>query len=572
MESNQDKDAPHSRRDTVRADLFAGLTVAVVAVPQSMALAILAGAPPVFGLYTSIVSCLVGAAFGSSRHLVTGPTNATAIMFAATLAGRDGSTDMLAAICLYTFLIGAFKFAFGLFRLGRLTDYISDSVIVGFTAGAGILIAGNQLKQFLGVTTAASSGHGFLRNVLDSLQAADTTNPYAVAIALGTVVTILGLQRVDRRVPGALLAYVGGAAAVYAFDLGSKGVVTAGDLAAIPPGLPGFTRVPFDMDTIQRLAGGAFAVAVIGLMEATSISTAIATRSGQRLNTNREFMAQGLANMVGAFFSNFASSGSLTRSALNYQSGARTRMASAFSGVFVAVVLVSFGSLGEYIPIASLAGLLMVVAYQMVDRSRLRLALRAGRESAIVLVATMAATLALRIDLAIYLGVILSFMFFIHQSSKAYLTVLLPAGDKGFREVPPEEVDEGHVTGKVVLVNIIGAMYFGASDDYVSQIRAIAACRPGAIVIRLRRVSNIDSSGLAAIEGVHDDLRAQGIPLLVCGIDDRLLRILTRSGLVEKIGSERVIASHDLMFNSVRETMDLAESLIASGDESAGTD
>ena len=160
-----------------------------------MAYAVLAGAPPAFGLYTSIVSCIVGAACGSSRHLVTGPTNATAIMFAATLAGRSGTLELFSAICLYTFLIGAFKFAFGLFRCGRLADYISDSVIVGFMAGAGILIAGNQLRHFLGVSVSPAAGQGFLESILATMAAAHTTNPYTVAIASSTVVANLASQR-----------------------------------------------------------------------------------------------------------------------------------------------------------------------------------------------------------------------------------------------------------------------------------------------------------------------------------------------------------------------------------------
>ena len=553
-------------RDSLQSDLAAGLTVSVVALPQSMAYAILAEAPVVFGLYTSIVSCIVGSLFGSSRHLITGPTNATAIMFAATLADRNGDLDMLPAIALYTLLIGVFKFAFGLLRFGRLADYVSDSVILGFTAGAGILITGNQLAHFLGVEIVGTVGRGFFPRLLATLRHVPEANPHAVALALGTIIVILVLQRINRRIPAALLACVGSAVAVYLFGLADKGVVTTGAMGHIPRSLPPFSLPLSDLDLVWRLGGGAFAVAVIGLMEATSISTSIATTTGQRLNTNREFMAQGLANMVGAFFSNFACSGSFTRSALNYQSGAKTRAAGVFSGIFVAIVVLAFGPLGEYIPIASLAGLLMVVAYQMVNWERLQQAVRAGRESTIVLVATMAATLLLRIDWAIYLGVALSLMFFIRQSSAAYLTVLLPTDEGQFREVPFAEVNEKQLAGDIVLINLIGAMYFASVDDHLSQIRTVIDCEPRVLILRLRRMSNIDSSGLAAIERVHHDLEERSIPLLLCGVDDRLLNILQRSGLIDTIGAERVVASHDLMFNSIEKTLELARSITRQDD------
>ncbi len=555
---DKEKENKAAQRGALRADIGAGLSVAVVALPQSMAYAILAGAPPVFGLYTSIVSCIVGAAFGSSRHLVTGPTNATAVIFAATLAQRDGAMELLPAIALYTFLIGLFKFAFGLFRFGRLTNYISDSVIIGFTAGAGILIAGNQLKSFLGVQAEYTPGQGFFPGLLETLRAIETTNPYTLAIALGTVAGVLGLRKLNRRIPGPLLACVGGAALVYLFQLNDAGVAIARDIGGIPRSLPPLSLFAFDLASMQHLASGALAVAVIGLMEATAVTTSIATHSGQRINYDREFMAQGLANMTGAFFSNFASSGSFIRSALNYQSGAQSRWACIFSGLFVAIVLLLLGPFGERIPIAVLAGLLMVAAAQMVNRERLLLAVRAGRESQFVLLATLLATLALRIDWAIYLGIALSLLFFIAQSSRTYITLLVPAREKRFREVKIEEASDAGVKGKVVLINLVGALYFGAASEQVRRIRAITSHGPAAVILRLRRMSSIDSSGLAALKQVHDDLRNDGIPLILCGVDERQYEMLQRARLVELIGPERVVVSHDLMFNSIEEALQLA--------------
>ncbi|MCP4639285.1 MAG: SulP family inorganic anion transporter [bacterium] len=556
-------------RRAFSVDLFSGMTVGVVALPQSMAYALIAGAPPVFGLYTSIVSCVIGSLCGSSRHLITGPANATAIIFASTLAARGGPMDHIQALLLYTFLIGAIKFAFGALRLGSLTTYISDSVIVGFTAGAGILIAGNQIKHVLGLPSELGVGTSFLAGVWTALRAVGQTNPYSVAVAVGTIIVILAIQWWDRRIPGALIACIGAAVVVYFTGLEEAGVAVTGDIGAIPRGLPGVSLFPFDWPAMERMFSGAVAVAVIGLMEVTAVSKSIAVRSGQRLDLNREFMAQGLANMVGAFFSNFASSGSLTRSVLNHQTGARTRMAGVMSGIFVAVVVVTIGPLGEHIPIASLAGLLMLAAAQMVNRERLRLALRAGRESAVVLAVTIVATVTLRVDYAIYLGVLLALAFFVRQSSGARITLLLcelkgdsdAATNSSFREVPIDTVGRDDIEGRTVVINVIGAMYFGAMDDHLLRIRRVVELGPRAVVLRLRRVSNIDSSGLAALETMADDLRERRIPLTVCGVDRALMRTLRRAGLIDRIGSEQVIPSGDLVFNSIETSVQLAEAL-----------
>ncbi|NIA14623.1 MAG: STAS domain-containing protein [Nitrospiraceae bacterium] len=548
-------------KQAMRADVMSGLTVAVVALPQSMAYALIAGAPPVFGLYTSIVSCIVGALLGSSRHLITGPTNATAIMFASTLAAQGGEGDQIAALVLYTFLIGVVKFAFGLFRLGRLVNYISDSVIIGFTAGAGVLIVGNQIKHVLGVTPPGVHGGGFLNTLLSTFRVAGEANGYTVAIAVGAFALILILQRINRRIPSALVACVAGAVVVYALGFHEKGVTIAGDIGTIRRQLPPFGLFRIHLPDVERMIGGAVAVAVIGLMEVTAISKSIAVSSGQRLDSNRDFMAQGMANMVGAFFSNFAASGSFIRSSLNYQSGAKTRLAGVFSGLLVAVAVVTMGPWGEYIPIAALAGLLMLVAVRMIDRKRLALAWRAGAESRIVLVVTILATLTLRIDHAIYLGVFLSLAFFIRQSTGAHVSLLLREDGNRFREVPIDDSSEAQVNGEIVVVNVIGAMYFGSMDEHQRRIMSVIDFGPRAVVLRLRRVVSIDSSGLAVLETVCERLRVNGIPLVLCGVDEKLGAILRRSGLIGRIGSENVIASRDLVFNSIEASVALAESL-----------
>ncbi|MFO7976322.1 MAG: SulP family inorganic anion transporter, partial [Candidatus Hydrogenedentota bacterium] len=546
-------------QDCFRLDLFAGLTVAVVAVPQSMAYAVIAGLPPVYGLYTAIVSAFVASLLGSSSHLITGPANATAFMFAATLQAYKGDMSPLQLMMLYTFMIGAVKLAFGIARFGGLVKYVSDSVIIGFLAGAGILIAGNQLSNFLGVPP-SPAGTSFVKRVLDAVSRMGEANPYALGISLGTAGAVLVGRRIRPNFPTALVAFVISGFLVFALGLEAKGVTTVGGISAIPRTLPPYGWVPFNLDAVEQLLPGAVALAVIGLMEVTALSKTAAQYSGQRLDANREFLAQGTANMVGAFFHNFAASGSLARTLVNVQAGAKTRLAGMFAALFVAVALLTAGPLGEYIPIASLAGLLMVVAGQMCSWQRIRKAVRAGRESSIVLVVTIVATLVLRIDYAIYLGVAVSLAFFVRRSSVTRLTVLQPTSDHRFHEAPLTTKRLHKLKDQIAIVNVIGALYFSAVEQFLEPLRALFEVRPRVVVLRLRRTGSIDSGGLDALEQLHKELTARGIPLILCGVDERMQGILKHSGIADQIGEERIMTSDDIMFHSMERTLELAKS------------
>lgn len=547
-------------RDSFRLDLIAGLTVAVIALPQSMAYAIIAGVPPVYGLYTAVVSAFLASLFGSSSHLITGPANASAFMFAATLQAYKGSMDPIHLMMLYTFMIGAVKLAFGIARFGGLVKYVSNSVIIGFLAGAGILIAGNQLSQFLGVPP-SPAGAPFTQRVVEALSRIGQANPYAVGIGVGTAGAVLFGRRIRGNFPAALTAFILSGLLVLVFDLGEKGVMTVGSIGTIPRTLPPFEWVRFDLDAVEQLLPGAVALAVIGLMEVTALSKAAAQYSGQRLDPSREFVAQGISNITGAFFHNFAASGSLARTLVNVQAGARTRMAGMFAALIVALVVLTVGPLGEYIPVASLAGLLLVVAGEMVSWKRLHKAVRAGRESTVVLLVTLVATLVLRIDYAIYLGVAFSLAFFIRGSSTTRLTVLQPTPDHRFREVPLTTKRLHELKDQIAIVNVMGALYFSAVEQFFDPLRALFDVGPRAVVLRLRRTSSVDSSGIDALEQLHHELAQRGIPLILCGVDKRMRGILDRSGLTDQIGEERIMGSGDLMFDSMERTLALAESL-----------
>ena len=537
-------------------DLVAGITVMVVAIPQGMAYAIVADVPPIYGLYTVIVSGIVAAAFGSSRHLSTGPTNTTSVVFALMLAGYHGGLSPSETILLFTFMIGGIKCLLALLRIGKLVPFISDAVIVGFTAGAGILIAVMQLKHCLGVIphVGAVTTIEILYGTLSKLP---ELNPWSLGISSFTAIFIMILRKISRKIPGMLLAAVITGALVYFLKLGQAGLMTVGDIGKISRALPPFTPFAFHFGAIQSLAGAAFAVAILGILETTAITRAIATESGQRLNPRREFISQGMANMAGSFFGNYASSASLVRSMINFHSGAVTRMAAVFCGILALFAVLIFGPLAEYIPIASLAGMIMVVAFRMLNPARMRLAWRAGRESALIMTATILATLFVRIDLALFLGILLALISFIRNSRASSITLLISTEPDQYREIPLEGAVEEAIEGETIILNVTGSLYFNTLDDLHEEICSLLDRKPRAVVFRLRRVNYFDTSLCSSIGSYLKEARKRGILFSLSGVSREIYRTLELCGLADKIGPDRISLLKEKLFHSTKKTVRL---------------
>jgi len=542
-----------------RADVMAGLTVAIVSLPQSMALAIVAGVHPVYGLYTTIVACIIGAAFGSSNHLITGPTNASAMVLAAAVAAYRGNLSPFETVLLLTFLTGAVKFTCGFLRLGKLVTFIPDAVIVGFATGVGLLIIGEQMQNVLGIKMHA--GKGFFLYLVDLMRHIGESNPYTIAIGVGTAVLMFVSGRVAPRIPSAIICVTVTGLFVYWLGWEEKGLATVGSIGAIPRSLPAFSTFSFHKESISMLLGAAGALAIVGQMEVLAISKAIARMSGQRLNVNREFMAQGLANMGTSFFSGFASSGSFVRSAVNFRNGAKTRWAAIFSACFVMVAVLMFGPVAEKIPIATLAGILIVVAFHMINREHLRLAFRGSRESAIVLVATIAATLTLPLHYALYIGVGTSLILLLRRTSTLHMTRLIPRDNGRFVETPFENGNGTSVANEIVVLNVSGEMYFAAVSDFEERVVGLVDQHPRAVILRLRRVTYIGSTALATLENISNRLSAKGIPLILCGLSHQQADVLRKTGLLDKLGEQNVYLAGDEILYGLTQAFERAATI-----------
>jgi SulP family sulfate permease len=532
-------------RQALGRDLTAGLTVAAIAVPQAMAYATLAGLPPQYGLYTAIVMTGVGALLDSSRQLINGPTNAISIALLSALAVVPEGERVSAAV-LIAFLVGAVQLGIAFLRLGDLTRYVSPSVLVGFTLGAGALLVLDQTRNLLGLESRGGPEDHFLKRFWLSLTDGGGVHWPTFLIGAATITLVAAVRQFNglRRARGArfpipqhLVAVILMAALVGLFRLDeSYGVKVVG---AIPASLPPFQPPDLRWERVRLLAGDGFAIALLGLLEAVAMAKAIAARTGQPLDINQQCLSEGAANLAGSFFQCFPGSGSLTRSAVNQQAGATTQWSGVFTAAAVAATVLLFAPLAQFIPRASLAGLLLLAAFRMVDRKQLAFHLRATRFDAGLVLATALAAVAISVEFCILIGVFLSFVLYARRAAHVRLTQLIRTPENGFRERLPGEP----ACDRLLLYQLEGEVFFGAEPELKRHLDAVEdAARGGAraVVLTLERARNPDAAFLNLLRALAENLRQRGVALLLSGVDSNLGKALASAGLAAQIGVGRI--------------------------------
>lgn len=522
----------------LRCDVQAGLTVAIFAVPQAMAFAVLAGLPPVQGLYAAIVMSIVAALWGSSPFINTGPTNSASLLMASALApflARDASS-LPALVFQFTLLVGLVRISMGLLRLGWLVRFVPESAFVGFMTGANLLIALGQLHHLLGVDASRSST--FAARTWDVLSRAQSANVLALAIGLGTFGFMIALDRFSKRLPIALGAIVLAtlAAQLASTSLsGQSAVRTVRDIAPVPTGLPRLQLFLGDLSLADDLLPGAAAVALIGLIEAVFIGQALALKHRQGLNFNQEFFGQGLSQVVGAFFGGFPGSGSFSRSALIEHTGGQTRFANVFFGVFTALSLLFFARWLEAIPVSALAGLLLFIGVKLFDARALRRVWDTDRSDALVMGVTFAVTVFVRIEYGFFVGVVLAMAFFLNRARHLQLYELVPQmgaqSSRGFEE-RAYTPGSAHEKSDVVALSLHGDLFFGLASDLRQQLGEVVRLQePKFLIIRTRRAHSIDYSCWNAIFEFAASFQAQGGKLYLSGVRPDLARIIEQAGM-----------------------------------------
>ena len=548
---------PGVGRNELRADAIAGFTGAIVVLPQGVAFATIAGMPPEFGLYAGMIPAIVAALFGSSRHLVSGPTTAASVVLfsALSIQAVPGTPDYVTLALALTFMVGVLELILGLARMGALVNFISHSVVVGCTAGAALLIAAKQVKHFFGVEM-DSGGH--LHEILLRFGERITeVNPYATLVALATLFIGIGFKRWLPRVPYMIAAMVGGSlVAVGLESLIGDAAAHIATVGALPASLPPLSAPALTLDNIKHLAPSALAVTLFALTEAVSIGRALAARGGYRIDGNQEFIGQGLSNIAGSFFSGYVATGSFNRSGLNYEAGARTPLAAVFAGVMLMLIVLLVAPLASYLPKAAMAGVLFLVAWGLVDFKEIWHILHASKRETAVLAVTFFSAIFLELEFAIFAGVLLSLVLYLERVSRPRIITRTPdprLPNRAFSSDPdlPQ-------CPQVRFLRIDGSLFFGAVNHVQRAFDRLRAEHPGQkhLALIAEGIHFVDLQGAEALMQEATTRKAQGGAMYLVNVKQDVWDALERCGCLDLAGARNIFQSKAAAIHGIYQKLD----------------
>ncbi len=518
-----------------RGDLVAGLTVGVMLIPQGMAYAMIAGLPPIYGLYASTIPLLIYAVLGTSRQLAVGPVAMVSLLTAAgvgSLAAANTIIYIQLAISLALF-VGIIQFVLGVLRLGFIVNFLSHPVISGFTSAAALIIGFSQIKHLLGLKMPRTTYiHEMFWNVVQNF---NDINLWALGIGCIGIFIMKATRKIHRAIPGALISVVFGTLAVYFGGLTDYGVAIVGN---IPSGLPAFEIPVFDPKTMKILAPIAIAIALFSFMESSVIAKAIQSKhKDYKIDPNQELIALGLANVGGAFFQSYPTTGGFSRTAVNDQAGAKTGLATLISAVMVILTLLFFTKLFYYLPNAILASIIMVAVSGLFDTKEPRKLWHTDRTDFFMLVATFFATLSLGIEEGILFGMLLSLALVIFRSSRPHVAVLGKLKDSNFyRNVKRFEGLEQH--DEVLMIRFDAQLYFANTNYFEEYVEKLVKEKEALkiIILDFPSIHFMDSSGVHTLEEMLDHYRAMNIDIYFSGVIGPVRDVMSKSGLFQKIG------------------------------------
>ena len=543
-------------RESIKADFLAGLTGAVIVLPQGVAFATIAGLPPEYGLYTAMITPVIAALFGSSFHLVSGPTTAISIVVFSAIShhAEPGTAEFLSLTLTLTFLAGVYQLAFGLARLGALVNFVSHTVVIGFTAGAAILIATSQMKHITGISI--PKGESFLDTWIDLFQHSGSINGYLIIIAFATLVVALLSKKLFPKSPNLLIGMVVGSLIALVFQNLTSGIKLVGE---IPAQLPPLSMPEFSLVSIKMLAPEAFAVALLGLIEAVSISRAVATKSGQRIDANQEFIGQGMSNIVGSFFSSYEGSGSFTRSGINYEAGAKTPLSAIFAAIFLVVIVLLIAPLTAYLPIAAMGGVILLVAYNLIDFHHIKQSLTFSKTESSILLTTFLATLFLELEFAIYLGVLLSLVLFLAKTSTPNIPTLSiddspQSIHRKFTNVQKKPLKQ---CPQLRIIRIDMSVYFGSINHIQKRIANIVENENiKHILIEASGINFIDLAGAEALVAENNRLLTKKGGIYFVGLKSTVYEFAAKSCFIKNIGNDHFFDSKTQALHGIYSQLD----------------
>lgn len=551
-------------RDDLRPDLAAGLTIGAMLVPQGMAYALLAGLPPEVGLYASIVPVLVYALFGTSRQLAVGPVAIVSLLTASALSPlfEQGSAGYISAAALLALMVGAVHLVLGFGRLGFVVNFLSHSVLVGFTAAAAIIIGFSQVKHLFGITTERKDH--FYETVEEVVRQIDGTNGTTLVLGVASIALLVLMKKFVPRVPGALVLVITSILAVELFDLTDRGVKTVGE---IPSSLPAFGLPDLDTGTMGSLIGTAFVITLVGFMESIAVAKVYARRHRYDVDANQELIGLGASNVASGLFGGYPVTGGFSRTAVNDTAGARTPLASIVTAILILLTVLFLTPLFSSLPNAALGAIIIVAVVNLIDIGEMRHIAQVKRSDLIGLSVAFVATLVLGIELGILVAVVASMLVVFARMSKPHSAVLgqIP-GTTSYRNV--ERFPEASVTDGVRVVRIDAALSFVNAQHVKKLLLGEADATSGgdvrALVVDCSGINDIDATGVEALSEILVELDERQVDIHLCDVKGPVRDVLRRSGLWDRLDG-RIHATAAMAVDAVAHPGTLPESLRSLG-------
>jgi sulfate permease, SulP family len=534
-------------------DLLAGVTVGLVALPLAMAFGIASGVTPQAGLYTAVVAGFLISALGGSRTQIGGPTGAFVVIVAGIVA-RFG----MSGLAMVTVMAGVILLLMGLTGLGAAVRFIPRMVVIGFTNGIAILIASTQIKDFFGLTTGAVPSE-FLPRMKLLVEHFTSLNPAALGLGLGTLAILLFLPRITKRVPASIVAVLVSTAVCFVFHLHAETI--GSKFGGIPRGLPPFALPDFHSEHFLPLIPSAFTVALLAALESMLSAVVADGMTGDRHNSNVELVAQGVANIVSPLFGGIPATGAIARTATNIKSGARSPVAGMVHALTLLLILLVAAPLASYIPLATLAGVLFVVAYNMGEWNEIGGIFQMDFAAISVWLVTFALTVFADLTVAVAIGMSLAALLYIYRIADT--TTVSPVTDEYIRDGLPHVLQGRIVPPYVTLLRIHGPFLFGTTEKLVEATVNLEAFAP-VVILRLRNMTAIDGTGIHAIETFARRLHESGRTLLLCGAMQQPSKLLQGSRFLDRVGRENIMPNIQAALDRAREAHAAHENAIAS--------
>ncbi|WP_372744743.1 SulP family inorganic anion transporter [Lutibacter sp.] len=542
-------------KQTWKDDFIAGITGTIIVIPQAVAFAMIAGLPPVYGFYTAMITPIIAAIFGSSYHLISGPTTTGSIVsFAVISKFITPESDLEAFISLailLSFMTGVIKLLMGVAKMGKLVNFVSYSVVIGFSAGAGILIGFKQLKHVFGIDV--PQGSSFYEISAYIISHIEDTNIYVLIVAIGTLLLAILIKKIKyiSRL-NMLLAMILGSLLALFLGRFTQGIETIGH---VPSNLPPFKIPDFNFENMRMLTSGAITLALIGLVEAVSISRVIALQSQQKLNNNQEFISQGLSNIVSSFFSSYISSGSFSRSGVNYQAGAKTPLSAIISAIGLVIVVLFFATYASYLAKPAMGGIILLVGYNLINFHHIKQIIKSSKREFVVLGFTLLGTLFLELDIALFLGILISLFFYLEKTSNPNIAVFGKNYQDKFINIIRD--DTSKECPQLKMIRVDGSIYFGAVEgisNYFSDL--YKDNKQQHLLILSNGINFIDVAGAEWLTQEVLKWQKRGGGIYFVGLKLISQDILQNGGFLEKIGEENFFKDKNTAVSTIFKKLD----------------